>query len=162
MSVLSEAEMTFLRRAVDLAAEALDAGDQPFGSVLVGGDGRLLAEDRNRVGSGDPTRHPELELARWAATHLRSEERAAAVVYTSGEHCPMCAAAHGQVGLGRIVYAASSAQLTAWLAEWGLPPGPVRPLPIREIAPGLRVEGPVPQLEPELRELYRRCFAPGR
>ena len=56
--------------------------------------------------------------------------------------------------------ATSSAQLSAWLAEWGLPPGPVRPLPIREIAPGLRVEGPVPQLEPELRELYRRCFAP--
>src|SRR3712207_7274778 len=38
-----------------------------------------------------------------------------ATVYTSGEHCPLCAAAHAWVGLGRIVYASSSVQLTAWL-----------------------------------------------
>ncbi|HEY0839050.1 MAG TPA: hypothetical protein VGD74_02580, partial [Vulgatibacter sp.] len=100
------------------------------------------------------------ELARWAATHLDAIERATATVFTSGEHCPMCSAAHARVGLGRIVFAASSAQLAAWLAEWGVPPGPVRPLPIREVAPGLEVEGPVPEFESEIRELYRRCFAP--
>ena len=149
-------ELGHLRRCVELATEALEAGDEPFGSVLVAADGTVLAEDRNRVGSGDPTRHPELELARWAAANLTPGERAAATVYTSGEHSPMCAAAHGWVGLGRIVYAASSRQLTAWVAALGAPPSPVRTLAITEIVPGLTVQGPVPDLAEAVQDLIRR------
>ena len=152
----TEAELGYLRRCVELAAEALEAGDEPFGSVLVAADGDVVAEDRNRIAGGDRTRHPEFELARWAVENLSPAARAAATVYTSGEHCPMCAAAHAWVGLGRIVYVASSAQLAAWLAEWGAPPAPVRPLPIREIAPGVDVQGPIPELVEEVRELHRR------
>lgn len=155
---MTEHDMRHLRRCIELAAEALEAGDQPFGSVLVGADGSVLAEDRNRTGSGDPTRHPEFELARWAATHMRPEERAAATVFTSGEHCPMCAAAHGWVGLGRIVYVSSAAQFASWLSEFGIPPGPVRSLPIQEVVPGVEVVGPIPELVDEVRELVRRCF----
>ena len=124
--------------------------------MLVSGDGTVLAEDRNRIASGDATRHPEFALARWAAEHMAPEERAAATVYTSGEHCPMCAAAHGWVGLGRIVYVASSAQLTEWLRELGVPPSPVRPIPIQEVVPGVEVEGPVPELVDEIRALHVR------
>lgn len=158
--MLSETDLRHLRRCVELAAEAVAAGDEPFGSVLVAGDGTVLAEDRNRVAAtGDQTRHPELELARWAAANLTPEERATATVYTSGEHCPMCAAAHGWVGLGRIVYVVSSAQLTGWLAELGVPPSPVRPLPINEVAPGIPVEGPAPELVEGVRALHWRYHA---
>ncbi|MFE2462175.1 nucleoside deaminase [Streptomyces sp. NPDC059402] len=160
MAVL-DAELPHLRRCVELAAEALEAGDEPFGSVLVGGDGTVLAEDHNRVASGDRTRHPEFELARWSAARLSPGERAAATVYTSGEHCPMCAAAHAWVGLGRIVYVASSEQLVSWLTELGVPAPPVLPLPVREVAPGVIVEGPVPQLTEEIHALHRR-FHTGR
>ncbi|MEU9338334.1 nucleoside deaminase [Streptomyces sp. NPDC048290] len=153
-------ELPYLRRCLELAGEALDAGDEPFGSVLVGADGTVLAEDRNRIADGDRTRHPEFELARWSAGHLSPEERAGATVYTSGEHCPMCAAAHGWVGLGRIVYVASSAQLVSWLAELGVEPAPVRPLPVQEVAPGVTVEGPVPELVEEIRALHRRAHTP--
>jgi len=155
----SEADLKYLRRCVALAAEALEAGDEPFGSLLVGGDGSILFEDRNRVASGDRTRHPEFAIARWAAGRLSPAERAAATVYTSGEHCPMCAAAHAWVGLGRIVYVASSAQFAGWLAEWGIPPAPVRPLPISEVTAGVEVEGPVPDLANEVRALHERFFA---
>jgi tRNA(Arg) A34 adenosine deaminase TadA len=142
---------------VQLAGEAVDAGDHPFGSVLVAGDGRVLAEERNRENTmGDPTRHPEFELARWAAAHLDAGERAAATVFTSGEHCPMCAAAHAAVGLGRIVYVSSSEQLTAWLADLKVPPSPVRTLAINDVAPGLPVQGPVPGLDDQVHELHRR------
>ncbi|MBH5338715.1 nucleoside deaminase [Streptomyces pactum] len=154
--MVNDEDMRHLRRCVELAAEALAAGDEPFGSLLVDGAGTVRAEDRNRVASGDRTRHPEFALARWAADHLTPQERAAATVYTSGEHCPMCAAAHGWVGLGRIVYAASSRQLTAWLEEWGVPAAPVRPLPVQEIAPGVIVEGPVAGPAEEVRALHRR------
>ncbi|TMQ90547.1 nucleoside deaminase, partial [Actinomadura soli] len=95
----SAAELVHLSRCVALAAEALDAGDEPFGTVLAAASGEVLFEDRNRTADGDQTRHPEFEAARWAAAHLTPEERAAATVFTSGEHCPMCSAAHGWVGL---------------------------------------------------------------
>jgi hypothetical protein len=60
------------------------------------------------------------------------------------------------MGLGRIVYAVSSARLAEWRAGWGLPPGPVLPLPIRAVAPGVPVDGPAPELEDEMRALHRR------
>jgi tRNA(Arg) A34 adenosine deaminase TadA len=157
--VTTDEERRHLRRCVELAAQALEAGDEPFGSMLVAADGTALAEDRNQVVStGDPTRHPEFELARWAAANLAPAERAAATVYTSGEHCPMCAAAHGWVGLGRIVYAASSRQLAAWVAELGVPPSPVRTLAIQEIVPGLTVQGPAPDLAEAVHNLVRRFY----
>ncbi|SFD86366.1 nucleoside deaminase [Nitrosomonas sp. Nm166] len=156
---LTTAEWRHLRRCIELATEALEAGDEPFGSVLVAGNGIALAEDRNRViSSGDRTRHPEFELARWAAANMTPDERAAATVFTSGEHCPMCAAAHGWVGLGRIVYVSSSDQLAAWLAELGVPASPVRSLAIREIVPNLLVVGPVPGFAEQVRDLHRRFY----
>jgi tRNA(Arg) A34 adenosine deaminase TadA len=153
---MDERDLGFLRRAVGLAGRALAAGDEPFGSVLVSGDGEILGEDHNHVASGDGTRHPELALAQWAAANLPLAERTRATVYTSGEHCPMCAAAHAWAGLGRIVYASSSAQLSSWLSELGAPAPPVRTLPIREVAPGVPVEGPAPEFADEVRELHRR------
>jgi tRNA(Arg) A34 adenosine deaminase TadA len=133
------------------------AGDFPFGSVLVAADGRVLAEDRNReVSTGDPTRHPEFDLARWAAANVPPAERAAATVFTSGEHCPMCSAAHAWVGLGRIVYVSSTEQMVGWLAELGVGSSPVRPLAISEVAPDLLVQGPVPGLDEQVRQLHRQ------
>ncbi|MFO8042821.1 MAG: nucleoside deaminase [Alkalispirochaeta sp.] len=154
--MITDTDRTHLTRCVELARHALELGDDPFGSVLVSGSGDVLWEDHNHVASGDGTQHPEFAIARWAAVHLSPEERAAATVYTSGEHCPMCAAAHGWVGLGRIVYASSSAQLSQWLQEFGVAPPPVQTLPITAVVPGARVEGPDPQLSQEVRELQRR------
>lgn len=92
--MLSDHDTQHLDRCIALADEALQAGDEPFGSVLAAADGRTLHEARNRVATGDATQHPEFELARWAAQNLSPEERRASTVYTSGEHCPMCSAAH--------------------------------------------------------------------
>ncbi|MFC9998339.1 nucleoside deaminase [Nocardia sp. NPDC127526] len=152
-------DLSYLERCVELAEEALDAGDEPFGSLLVAADGSVLAEDRNRVADGDHTQHPEFALARWAAQHLAPAERAAATVYTSGEHCAMCSAAHAWVGLGRIVYAASTEQLVGWLTELGAPPAPVAPLAINEVAPNVPVAGPFPELTERVRALHSRFHA---
>lgn len=134
----------YLARCVELAREALDAGDDPFGSVLVDRAENVVAEARNRENSlADPTAHPELELARWAWRNLSADERSGATVYTSGEHCPMCAAAHGWLGLGAIVFAVSAPQLSEWRASWGSPASPVAPLPLAVVLPGTQVTGPV-------------------
>ncbi|MFE2412967.1 nucleoside deaminase [Kitasatospora sp. NPDC059408] len=157
-AAVTESDLPYLRRCVELATEAVEAGDFPFGSVLVSADGKILAEDRNRESStGDPTRHPEFELARWGAVNLSPEERAKATVYTSGEHCPMCAAAHGWAGLGRIVYVSSTRQYRGWLGEWGVKiTSPLNPLSVRDVVPGLEVAGPSLELAGEVRELQRR------
>lgn len=147
-----------LRRCVELAAESLDAGDDPFGSVLTDAGGQVLAETRNRERTdNDPTAHPELELARWAATHLPTYGRAETTLYTSGEHCPMCAAAHGWVGLGKIVYAASSAQLARWRSGWDLLPSPVAVIPVATVAPDVAVVGPVAPYDEQMRALHRQA-----
>jgi tRNA(Arg) A34 adenosine deaminase TadA len=148
-----------LRRCVDLAAEAVDAGDQPFGSILVSGDGEIVFEERNRVGGGDATRHPELAIARWAAEHLTADARRSSTVYTSGEHCAMCAAAHGLAGLGRIVYATSTVQLGTWLKDLGRASPGIAPLRITDVVPDARVEGPVASFADEVRALHARAVA---
>lgn len=152
--MINDTDRVHLQRCVELAATALTTGDEPFGSVLVSAAGDVLFEDHNHVAGGDETQHPEFAIARWAANNMSAEERARATVYTSGEHCPMCAAAHGWVGLGRIVYAASSKQLAGWLAELDVPAAPVRALPIGEIIRDAVVEGPVEEFAAQVRKLH--------
>ncbi|ONM50120.1 nucleoside deaminase [Nocardia donostiensis] len=153
--MLDDADLKYLRRCVALAREALDGGNAPFGSLLVSA-GRIVAEARNAEGGGDPTRHPELELAQWAITELDPADRATATVYTSGEHCPMCSAAHAWAGLGRIVYASSAAQLVQWATEFGGASAPVRPLAINEVAPNIPTDGPAPEFTAEIRALHQQ------
>jgi tRNA(Arg) A34 adenosine deaminase TadA len=155
---ISDDDLERLGRCVELAREALEQGDEPFGSILVDARGATLYEDRNRVKDGDHTRHPEFAIAQWAVHNLTPDDRARATVYTSGEHCPMCAAGHAWVGLGRIVYATSSAQLSQWRAEWDAPPSPVAALPITMVAPGLVVDGPAPELADAMKALYEAKF----
>ncbi|MCD8839581.1 nucleoside deaminase [Staphylococcus arlettae] len=154
--MINEQDLKYLRRCITLAETALQTNDEPFGSILVAVDGEILFEDFNHVSGGDHTQHPEFAIARWAANHLSETERATATVYTSGEHCPMCAAAHGWVGLNRIVYASSSVQLAQWLKELDVPPAKVRNLRIQDVIADTEVEGPVEDLAEEVRQLHYR------
>jgi tRNA(Arg) A34 adenosine deaminase TadA len=129
-----EADERHLRRAIELAEEARAAGDMPFGSLLVGPEGEVLAEDRNTVVTErDITAHPELKLARWAARELEADVARETTMYTSCQPCPMCAGAISRSGLGRVVFALSGEQLRELQ-----PPGAVNP-DAAEIA----YEGPV-------------------
>ena len=157
---LDDEDIQRLGRCVELALTALAAGDEPFGSILVDADGAILFEDHNHVARGDATAHPELAIAQWSVIHLSPEQRARATVYTSGEHCPMCAAAHAWVGLGRIVFAVSGAELAQWLTDWQVPLPPVATLPITTVAPALTVDGPAPEYRDEMMALYAAKFAP--
>jgi len=150
---MTPGDLTLLRHAIDLAREAKEAGDQPFGSLLVSGEGQVLVEERNSVVTDrDVTAHPELKLARWASRALDVDERRRATVYTSGEHCPMCAVAHANAGLGRLVFAFSSRQLAQLTGDpgWRLP---VRDLFDRR---GLNtiIEGPATELTAEVTALH--------
>jgi tRNA(Arg) A34 adenosine deaminase TadA len=156
-ATMDDTDRRHLIRCVELAEAALASGHDPFGSILVAADGTVLREDHNRAGGGDETMHPEFELARWAANNMTAEARAGATVYTSGEHCPMCSAAHAWVGLGRIVYAVSASQLVEWRKSFGAAPSPVAVLPVQTIALRVKVEGPEPSLQARMHELHHRA-----
>lgn len=157
---MNDTDRKHLERCLELAEKALDLGNSPFGSVLVDSTGKVLAEDHNReVMDNDDTLHPEFELARWAAHNMTREERAKATVYTSGEHCPMCSAAHAWVGLGRIVYLYSATQYTALSNALGMPQSPVAPIPSGEVTHGVIIEGPEPSLAARIEALHKRRFA---
>ncbi len=115
---MSTAEEDFLRRAIALAAAARESGNPPFGSILVGPDGSVVAEDNNTsITDNDISAHPELKLAKWAARELSPEDAAKTTMYTSCQPCGMCTGAIERSGLGRVVYAMSGEQLN------GLKPG---------------------------------------
>lgn len=157
--MINEQDRTYLQRCVALAASGLATGDEPFGSILVSAEGKILFQDHNHVGGGDHTQHPEFAIARWAAQHLSPAERARATVYTSTEHCPMCAAAHGWVGLGRIVYASSAQQLSTWLSAMGVAPARVRALPIKDIIKDTVTDGPDDALAEQVHRLHQAFHA---
>lgn len=159
--MITEEDQVQLRRCVELARQGLEGGNSPFGSLLAAADGTVLFEDHNRDAQGQRTRHPEIAIAYWAEENLSPEQRVETTVYTSGEHCPMCAAAHAWAGLGRIVYASSTAQLSEWLAEFQVVGAPTAPLSITQVAPGLEVLGPVPELAAEVKQLHQRYYRAG-
>src|SRR5260370_18517690 len=97
-----------LRRAIELAGRARAAGNPPFGSLLAGPDGTVLAEDRNTtITDADITAHPELKLATWSARELDPAAAAAATMYTICQPCAMRTRAIDRSGLRPVVFAPS-------------------------------------------------------
>lgn len=108
-------EAKFMRRAISLAREAAERGDNPFGSVLVHDD-KIIMEDSNRVLTEEDIRcHPELNLARLAVRDLEPEIRTETTMYTSTEPCPMCAGGIRYAKFERVVYATSGPEIAEFI-----------------------------------------------
>ena len=108
---MDERDEQFLRRAIALAAAGRAAGEEPYGSLLVGADGRVIAEDHNTVlRDGDISAHPEFKLAKWASVNLAPAAAATTTMYTSCQPCGMCTGAIDRSGLGQVVFALSNEQ----------------------------------------------------
>lgn len=156
MPNINAVDLDHLIRCVALAELAADRGDQPFGSVLVGGNGEILAERSNEVvTTNDCTAHPELALAAWASQHLDAAARAAATIYTSGESCPMCASAQVWAGVGRLVYVLTSPMIGE-LSGSGVSIGLRATDIVAASNVAIDVEGPCHELVPAAAALFRR------
>lgn len=106
--MMSPQDQEFLREAIRLSNEKMNAGEGgPFGAVVVR-DGQILARGWNRVTStNDPTAHAEIVAIRQACSESQTFCLAGATIYTSCEPCPMCLCAILWARLDRIVYGAS-------------------------------------------------------
>ena len=100
-----------MRRAFELAREATNRGDRPYGSVLIRDDAVVMADSNRVLTEDDVRRHPELHLGYRACRELDPDERAATVMYTSTEPCPMCAGGMATAGFGRVVYSVGGDEL---------------------------------------------------
>ena len=82
-----------MRRALELAAEAAEAGEVPVGAVVTR-EGEIVSEARNAMrGSLDPTAHAEMVAIRRAAEALGQPRLDGCTLWVSLEPCAMCAAA---------------------------------------------------------------------
>ena len=112
MTANDDLDLRHLTRAIELAAAAREHGNHPFGSLLVDGDGAVVLEAENTVvTSRDCTAHAEQNLVREASARLAPEQLEGSTLYTSTEPCAMCAGAIFWSGIGRVVFAVSSATL---------------------------------------------------
>src|SRR5579884_203315 len=82
----------YIRRAMELAAQAEAAGDVPIGAVLVCGDAVLEAKNE-KESRPDATAHAEMLVLQRGAATLRTWRLADATVYVTKEPCVMCAGA---------------------------------------------------------------------
>jgi tRNA(adenine34) deaminase len=88
-----------MRRALDLAREAANAGEVPVAAVITV-DAEIVAESLNAMRSAaDPTAHAEMEAIRAAAETLGAPRLDECTMWVTLEPCAMCAAA---ISLARI------------------------------------------------------------
>ena len=95
-----------MRRALDLAREAAEAGEVPVGAVVTLGD-EIVAEARNGMRENlDPTAHAEMTAIRAAATKLRTSRLDDCTLWVTLEPCAMCAAAMSLARIKALRFAA--------------------------------------------------------
>lgn len=94
----------FMSVAGDMLKMAVDAGDQPFGAVVVK-DGRIVGWGGSRVVSDtDPTAHAEMIAVRDAAKRLGTGNLSGCTMYSTSHPCPMCEAGAYWAGIDRFVH----------------------------------------------------------
>lgn len=100
-----------IRHAIELARQARDAGNHPFGALLAL-DGAVVLTAQNTVNTDrDPTAHAETNLVAAAIRRLSRDELRRSVLYTSCEPCAMCAGTIYWAGIRTLVYGLAAVDL---------------------------------------------------
>jgi tRNA(adenine34) deaminase len=108
-----------MRDALEMAREALSAGDHPYGAVIVTQNGAIA--ERNRVVSNsDPTAHSEVMAIRRASAEWGLESTHGAALITTFEPCPMCCGAIMEAGIDQLVIAVRRALGEAPLGDYSV------------------------------------------
>ena len=96
----------WMRKALELAKEAADAGEVPVGAIVVK-EGQIIACARNeKEALHDATAHAELLALRRSGQALGHWQLSGCTLYVTLEPCPMCAAAIAQARPELVVFGA--------------------------------------------------------
>lgn len=152
---MNNIDLGHLHTAIDLARQAREHGNHPFGAILVDENNQVLLQAENTVvTNSDCTGHAETNLMRLATRHFSVEKLASCTLYTSTEPCAMCAGAIHWGNVRRVVYALGETELYEIVG-----PSPDHlMLPCREVFARsqrqVEVEGPAPEVSVEARAVH--------
>lgn len=94
----------FMARAVEMRRIAVEAGDQPYGAIVVKGK-EIIGEGPSRVITDkDPTAHAEVVAIRDAAKRLGTHDLSGCVMYGTSRACRMCETAAYWANISGLVY----------------------------------------------------------
>lgn len=144
-------DLRFLRRSLDIAADARAKGNHPFGALLVDAAGQILLEAGNDFSRQKGPGHAESILAREAAIRFAPEILLGATLYTAFEPCAMCAGTTYWAG-GTLVYGMTEKRLAELTGD--NPENLTMDLPCRTVFDAgqrkTEIRGPFPELEAEI------------
>lgn len=152
---MNTADIQHLRTAIEIAQNAREHGNHPFGAILVDETDQVLLRAENTVVTGsDCTGHAETNLMRLASQHFSPEKLSTCTLYTSTEPCAMCAGAIHWGNVGRVVFALSEVDLYDMVG-----PSPEHLLlPCQEVFArsqrAVEVLGPAPEVDEEARAVH--------
>ena len=152
---MNSTDLQHLHTAIDIARQARQHGNHPFGALLVDKENKVLLQAENTVVTGhDCTGHAETNLMRLATQHYSSEELESCTLYTSTEPCAMCAGAIHWGNVRNVVYALSEVDLYELIG-----PSPEHLLlPCRKVFARsqrtVQVDGPALELDVEARAVH--------
>ena len=150
-------DVHILKQTIALADEAVKEGNHPFGAVLVGGDGQVLATGKNSFSVDRGPGHAETNLAREAARRFDVDTLRNATLYTSVEPCSMCASTIYWAEIGAVVFGMTEKRLGELTGDD--PENPTQDLDCRTVfASGRRmvtVRGPFIELEDAIAKQHK-------
>ena len=97
----------WMRRALELAAQAAREGEVPVGAVLVRGGIEIGTGANAPIGDSDPTAHAEIKALRAASRAAGNYRLPGTTLYATMEPCVMCAGAIVHARVERVVYGAA-------------------------------------------------------
>ena len=97
----------WMRRALDLAAQAGREGEVPVGAVIVRDGAEIGAGANAPIRESDPTAHAEVGALRSASRATGNYRLTGATLYATMEPCVMCAGAIVHARIARVVYGAA-------------------------------------------------------
>ena len=147
----------YLRRAIEISKEAREAGNTPFGALLVNKEGEIIMEQGNiEITEKICTGHAEATLAARAYPEYSREFLWDCTLYTTAEPCAMCAGAIYWANIGRVVYGMTERRLLELTGS--NEQNPTFDLPCRDVfAKGqkaIEVVGPVEAVEVEAAKVH--------
>mmetsp|Transcript_16538 Transcript_16538/g.46684 ORF Transcript_16538/g.46684 Transcript_16538/m.46684 type:complete len:166 (-) Transcript_16538:1021-1518(-) len=121
-----EVHKKFLRMAIELSRRAVQAGNHPFGALLVRNEQVVMEAENSVCTEHDITRHAELNLVSRASKKLSQEVLSECTLYTSTEPCAMCSGGIYWAGIRRVVFSCSEHRLGEIVREKQAASGAVR------------------------------------
>jgi tRNA(Arg) A34 adenosine deaminase TadA len=137
-----------MKRAFELALDAVKKGNPPFGALLVQ-DHKIIFEYENTENTtNDVTKHAETGLISAASPKFSREIRKKCTLYTSTEPCTMCSGAIIWAEFHRVVYGVTETQMERLMPGIPIPKNPLTCKEVmRRSAPQIEVVGPLMEAE---------------